>query len=662
MNKSGKALGDLAGTFPAPEVAAVHETSGPTKLTIGTITDGEFLKRSGSTLVSAASAPPSGAAGGDLTGTYPNPTIDVLKVTTGKVADLAVTTGKIALLAVTDAQVAAANKDGIAGTVSMRTLGTSATSACAGNDSRLSDSRAPSGAASGDLGGTYPSPTVAAIHETLGPTKLTIGTVVDGEYLKRVGTTLVSGTPPGGGSTPGFPWAVSSDKSIDPYYSVLVSISIEITGGAVLTLGAGARLEIVKGTLTGTVGGDLTGTLPNPTIDLLKVTTGKIADLAVTTGKIADLAVTTAKINDLAVTTGKIALLAVTDAQVATANKDGAAGTASMRTLSTTATTACAGNDSRLSDARAPTGAAGGGLAGTYPNPTVASNALSPYLASINGFRLTPVTAQPVWVTDSSSYGTIYMTPFRGQTIALYNGTTWDLISSAEVSYALSGRTTDLPFDIFAYNSAGTLTLEVLNWTSATARATALVRQDGVWCKTGALTRRYVGTCRARSATTYSASRLGASVRFDLFNADNRVQNAFSLIPGTNTWNYTTAIWRQANADTANQVDVMVGLLEECFHAVLNVTSKNTNAGVNRYVTITYGSALGPAGAVNSTNTPSAGDTWVSHQASYGNLPGAVGVRAYQWQEYSEATGTTTWVGDNGALLLQSGMTGTWTC
>lgn len=50
----------------------------------------------------------------------------------------------------------------------------------------------PNGSASGDLGGSYPSPTVTAIHETSGPTKLTAGTIADGQFLKRVGSTLVS--------------------------------------------------------------------------------------------------------------------------------------------------------------------------------------------------------------------------------------------------------------------------------------------------------------------------------------------------------------------------------------------------------------------------------------------------------------------------------------
>lgn len=47
-------------------------------------------------------------------------------------------------LGITDAHVATANKDGVAGTASLRTLGTGGQQAAAGNDARLSDTRIPS--------------------------------------------------------------------------------------------------------------------------------------------------------------------------------------------------------------------------------------------------------------------------------------------------------------------------------------------------------------------------------------------------------------------------------------------------------------------------------------------------------------------------------------
>jgi len=52
--------------------------------------------------------------------------------------------------------------DPVAATYGLRRLGTGAQQACAGNDSRLSDSRAPSGTAGGVLAGTYPNPSFAA--------------------------------------------------------------------------------------------------------------------------------------------------------------------------------------------------------------------------------------------------------------------------------------------------------------------------------------------------------------------------------------------------------------------------------------------------------------------------------------------------------------------
>lgn len=78
---------------------------------------------------------PSGTAGGVLSGSYPNPGL----------ADGAVSTAaKIANSIITDVQVAAANKDGIAGTASMRTLGTGAQQAMPGS-TRLDTIAAPTG-------------------------------------------------------------------------------------------------------------------------------------------------------------------------------------------------------------------------------------------------------------------------------------------------------------------------------------------------------------------------------------------------------------------------------------------------------------------------------------------------------------------------------------
>lgn len=77
--------------------------------------------------------------------------------------------------------------------------GTGSNTVCQGNDSRLSDSRTPTGTASGQLGGTYPSPDVRGIRETNGPTLLTLGAILNGQILVRDGSTIIGSSTARGG-------------------------------------------------------------------------------------------------------------------------------------------------------------------------------------------------------------------------------------------------------------------------------------------------------------------------------------------------------------------------------------------------------------------------------------------------------------------------------
>jgi hypothetical protein len=261
--------------------------------------------------------------------------------------------------------------------------------------------------------------------------------------------------------------------------------------------------------------------------------------------------------------------------------------------------------------------------------------------------RLTLTAGVPVTTADVVGATSVKFTPFRGDKVGLYNGTAWVIRTFAETSLALGTLTNDLPYDLFAYDNAGTLALELLAWTSKTARATALALQDGVFVKTGATTRRYLGTFHTTSTTTTEDS---LQKRL-LWNYYNRVPRLMRRTTSA-SWTYTTATVRQANADTANFLAVVVGVAEVVMDAQVNMNSRNTNASVASYTGIGLDSTttLAPGCMANYVVSPGATIMVPTNCTLRDQTP--IGYHVYNWLEYSDATGTTSWFsGSLGPIL-----------
>jgi hypothetical protein len=137
-------------------------------------------------------------------------------------------------------------------------------------------------------------------------------------------------------------------------------------------------------------------------------------------------------------------------------------------------------------------------LAGAYTSRGVTLQNIQSYTNPyVNLFRLSLTSGVAVTTTDVVYAGaqTIYCTPYSGTLISLYNGSNWITYSSNQFSLAIEDSLTNITlYDVFCYANSDVPTLEFTAWSTTTTRATALVLQDGILCKSGALTRRYLGT------------------------------------------------------------------------------------------------------------------------------------------------------------------------
>jgi hypothetical protein len=287
---------------------------------------------------------------------------------------------------------------------------------------------------------------------------------------------------------------------------------------------------------------------------------------------------------------------------------------------------------------------------------------------SISPYRLSTASATWIPTADATSVATIYAVIGQaGNAIALYDATMAGcyLAPASELSIALSGATASKPSDVFVYNSgtplAPTLALSLTAWTSTTARATSLESTTcGFPVKSGAPSYRYLGTVYVNASNQTEVSygltpaAGGSYPKCLVWNQYNRVSQAFSILDSTDTWQYTTATLRQKNADAAanNRFDFVLGASGQKINATDYAMVANSSAGVWAVNAIGLNSITAKASGSSICYTKNtAANSYVTVVSSLDAQP-SIGFNYIAPLESSAASGTATWVGDNGAPTL----------
>lgn len=250
---------------------------------------------------------------------------------------------------------------------------------------------------------------------------------------------------------------------------------------------------------------------------------------------------------------------------------------------------------------------------------------------------------------------TLYMTPYKGLDIDVYNGSAWVRFQQTQLSITTSGLSASTTYDVFYNYNSGTPNLVLTAWSNSGAgtgaRATALAYQDGVLVKSGTPTQRYVGTIYSDASTQFNDV---SSLRL-LYNYYNRIARALS-------WTISTASWGQANNNawevfnnSGSILPVVVGVVEDNVNIIASIVAGNSGGAFA--VGVGINSKTSNTAIINSSSPASA--SLIGMTAHYFGPP-PLGYHYYVPLEYG-TTATAGWyanqvansaAGLNGSLLM----------
>ena len=271
--------------------------------------------------------------------------------------------------------------------------------------------------------------------------------------------------------------------------------------------------------------------------------------------------------------------------------------------------------------------------------------------AGYKGGRLTLTAGTAVTTADVSAALVLYYVacPWMSNEIAFPSSTSdggrWYTQKFFTPRMSLGTVAADTNYDVFAKPGSNDIHLYYgPAWTSATARAVGLSYIDAVPVDSMDKRNIYLGTIRGTALGQVDDS---AAKRF-VWNVQNRVLRNLIRVETTASWTYTTNTLRQANNSTSNKVEYVCGLSIDVVSARVAIATRNSIGGAEVSVGVgidstTVRSDLAHVGlsALNPPTDPPA-------QCWYAGYPG-IGYHALNWLESSQAVGTTTWLGVNGA-------------